>query len=611
MPFISARVISVIRIDTPQNLADAGANQSVLCAATVFLQGDIIPGPVEDHTFVWEQTFGTPVTLINPNTLTPSFVNPLVSDIEFTLYVDRNTPFEDSDTVFISRRPEATPLGFIGTESTTSPSGTVAPEFASITTTFLTLADATVTGSAFTDPPARYSPIYTTEDLDRVRNNLSGSYMLMNDLDFATDFSIDSALRENWNPIGTFIRPFTGTFDGNGYVIDNMTITNRVFSVGLFSVLNNGALIENLGVTNASVTGQTSSFYSSILAGSLNGPVSDDGGPVTIRNCYTTGTIDGEGDRAGGFIGITGANAGSIFENTYADVTITGGIGTRVGGWTGIFLNDGTYTENYGNTDKTTPVHGTVGDVAGSTEVEGRTTAQLNVEANYTGWDFTDRWEIVEGVSPAALQDKSTNRIRRGGFCDDQWMIIWDAPSEPRFGITPEQYAPPPYIYKGAIIEERVGTDWGFPRFIPTQQHTAPLTPDVAHRLTSVWRHAARGQQPKEINVINKGTFISKNTSPRFGPYGNTAFATARGGLGLSDNFSITISNPRKISKLTLDNFNSTSGAIATVTVITAPIFRTHGTVDEFEDIHAYSFGGDSTVTDAVVITRNNGASIG
>ena len=123
MSFISARIISVIRPDTVDGVAFAGANQSVLCAAIVTLDGQIIPGPVEEHTFEWEQTSGTPVTLLNPTTLTPSFVNPQISDIEFTFFVDRNTPFEDSDIVIISRRPESRPTNFGGSISAQGPGG--------------------------------------------------------------------------------------------------------------------------------------------------------------------------------------------------------------------------------------------------------------------------------------------------------------------------------------------------------------------------------------------------------------------------------------------------------------------------------------------------------
>lgn len=51
--------------------------------------------------------------------------------------------------------------------------------------------------------------IYTADDLDRVRDDPSGSYVLMND--------IDMSLLHDWQPIGSAGRPFTGVFDGGGH----------------------------------------------------------------------------------------------------------------------------------------------------------------------------------------------------------------------------------------------------------------------------------------------------------------------------------------------------------------------------------------------------------
>ena len=65
--------------------------------------------------------------------------------------------------------------------------------------------------------PEGWVGIYTVEDLDNVRNDLGGQYILMNDLTFA-----DGAAP--FNPIGTRQEPFTGRFDGNGHVIRGLVI---------------------------------------------------------------------------------------------------------------------------------------------------------------------------------------------------------------------------------------------------------------------------------------------------------------------------------------------------------------------------------------------------
>ena len=65
--------------------------------------------------------------------------------------------------------------------------------------------------------PEGWTGIYTVSDLDRIRDNLNGKYILMNDLAFTES---DGA----FTPIGTQAEPFMGQFDGNGYVIRNLTI---------------------------------------------------------------------------------------------------------------------------------------------------------------------------------------------------------------------------------------------------------------------------------------------------------------------------------------------------------------------------------------------------
>ena len=68
-----------------------------------------------------------------------------------------------------------------------------------------------------TTVPEGWVGIYTVEDLDNIRGDLDGQYILMNDLTFA-----DGAAP--FTPIGTCPEPFTGRFDGNGHVIRGLVI---------------------------------------------------------------------------------------------------------------------------------------------------------------------------------------------------------------------------------------------------------------------------------------------------------------------------------------------------------------------------------------------------
>ena len=126
------------------------------------------------------------------------------------------------------------------------------------------------------DPSA--TPIYTAQDLWNVRNNLSGSYVLKNDIDL-------SAMNGGeWEPIGTSrSAAFTGTFDGQGYVIRNLKITSERTYVGLFGYVND-AIIMNVGLENTSL--DVNSAHE-IYAGGICGFASS----VSMTNCYNAGKV--------------------------------------------------------------------------------------------------------------------------------------------------------------------------------------------------------------------------------------------------------------------------------------------------------------------------------
>lgn len=84
----------------------------------------------------------------------------------------------------------------------------------------------------------KYIGIYNEAQLKSINDNLSGSYILMNDI----------ALSEEWTPIDKF----TGLFDGNGFTIKNITNSNCDGFGGLFSV--NEGVIKNVNILGASFT---------------------------------------------------------------------------------------------------------------------------------------------------------------------------------------------------------------------------------------------------------------------------------------------------------------------------------------------------------------------
>lgn len=89
----------------------------------------------------------------------------------------------------------------------------------------------TASAESLSTVPEGYTAIRTVLDLYKVRYNLSGNYILMNDIDLSGytaaggDYDYNS---NGWNPIGSGDvysgSAFSGTFDGNGYSIKGMRI---------------------------------------------------------------------------------------------------------------------------------------------------------------------------------------------------------------------------------------------------------------------------------------------------------------------------------------------------------------------------------------------------
>ena len=138
-------------------------------------------------------------------------------------------------------------------------------------------------GSGSSEDPWK---IATAEQLDRIRDDLTGHYTLIGDIDFSG--------YENWMPIGTF-QPrsdapedaevphpdyaFTGTFDGAGHTISNLTISCEApMGAGLFGCASgtesNAASIGHFTLKDVNISG----FY--LVGGAvglqfMNCPVSD------------------------------------------------------------------------------------------------------------------------------------------------------------------------------------------------------------------------------------------------------------------------------------------------------------------------------------------------
>lgn len=237
--------------------------------------------------------------------------------------------------------------------------------------------------------------IDSAEKLAAINGNLSGHYVLTADIDLAG---------AEWTPIGSFIpgggeegeepdmtAAFTGTFDGNGHTIRNLTVNMpEAWAVGLFGCIAN-AEIGNFTLENAAadgmmmtadvagytycstisniklVNGRVTAHYAEMGAegmyggiagagmgslitgceaqadivipdGTANAGIVGGGLEMTnVVNCTATGSVTA-GSSCYGIGGISGCGfaAEQFTDLTARDVTITAGDGCRwIGGITG------------------------------------------------------------------------------------------------------------------------------------------------------------------------------------------------------------------------------------------------------------------------------------
>ena len=207
----------------------------------------------------------------------------------------------------------------------------------------------------------------------------AGKYFVLN-----TNINLNS---KSWTPIGAKNTAFSGTFDGNGKKIYNISVTMNTAYAGLFG--NVSGTIKNLGIISGSLapasqagttyvgplvaylTGNVENCYSQaavtanitniIYAGGLIGHVDT---TATVKDSYASGHISAISSSAfayaGGFVG---ANKGAIEGClAFGDVTAKGSNDTysRNGGFAA--NNDGTLTECYRNESQILTKYTTAGD---------------------------------------------------------------------------------------------------------------------------------------------------------------------------------------------------------------------------------------------------------
>lgn len=224
----------------------------------------------------------------------------------------------------------------------------------------LVLATALLTSvSAFAQTEIR-----TEEQLKAIANDLSGTYVLKNDITLSDD---------EWTPIGTSSdHPFTGTLDGNGFTIKGLTVGNGANNDSnnnkAFFGFTNGAKVQNIGFTSAVVKGHNQAAI--VVAQATSS---------TLSNIYVSGVVTGRdhvGTIAGDARGTTDNRTQITNCVSTAAALSTEHQGGGIAGWT----NNSIFSYNIAYGAVTAPING-AGGITGMVDDNGKTEYKSNISA--------------------------------------------------------------------------------------------------------------------------------------------------------------------------------------------------------------------------------------
>ncbi len=256
--------------------------------------------------------------------------------------IDSNTYAESATVTVLGNTATLTKSGYTfdgwntqsnGSGTTYQPAATFSMGTASVTLyAKWTSSGPTATAPTVGDGSTTPYEIGTLENLYWIAADSSRwayNYKQTADIDASVTSTWDSGA--GWTPIGNNTTKFTGIYDGNGYVINNLTINRPTeYNVGFFGVTSTPAKIRNLTL-EGTITGKAS-------VGAIVG-VAESGS--TIENCVADIAVTAIYNGTGGAGGEQWADAGGIAGDNYGTIvnsSSTGSVsaqGRNVGGLVG------------------------------------------------------------------------------------------------------------------------------------------------------------------------------------------------------------------------------------------------------------------------------------
>jgi hypothetical protein len=227
--------------------------------------------------------------------------------------------------------------------------------------------------------------------------NYDKCFILTADIDLAGETFTQAVIAPYTDEEGI---QFTGSFDGNGHTIFNLTITaSEEYVISLFGIVGTGGQVKNLGVENVNIAGWAS-------VGGLVG--ANDNGIITA--CYATGTVTGSGS-AGGLVG---ENSGTL-TGCYATSSVSGG--GHLGGLVAFSTGSLTLCHATGSVNGTGNfVGGLIGrqDVGGTLNVCYATGSVSG--ANYVGGLVGENYSGIQFYVPMLTQCYATGSVSGADF---------------------------------------------------------------------------------------------------------------------------------------------------------------------------------------------------
>ena len=227
--------------------------------------------------------------------------------------------------------------------------------------------------------------ISTEEQLKAIANDLSGTYVLKNDITLSD---------AEWTPIGTSDHPFKGTLDGNGHTIKGLTVGNGANDDKAFLGFTNGATVKNIGFTSAVVKGHNQAAI--VVAKATSS---------TLSNIYVSGVVTGR-DHVGTIAGDARDNTTITNCVSTAAALSTEHQGGGIAGWT----NNSTFSYNIAYGAVTAPSNG-AGGITGMVDDNGKTEYQSNLSAAPYIKGGNDRTHGINGWCNSNCSNTGNNNL--------------------------------------------------------------------------------------------------------------------------------------------------------------------------------------------------------